>query len=168
MGLLELEPKKEIVPDGYKIKANGIFDFEELYQEMQRWFIHTGYSWKETRYLVSDQGQNRLSEISWLCIKKIDEYMTYKFEAYIKVNVSEVEVTIENAKKKTNKGSIEFRFRGDMEKNVAIWNKKFMGHFLGLIYEKVLIRNRLGDNEDKLKAESQRFFNEIKSYLQIR
>lgn len=169
MAIVKLDDKEEIIPNGYKIKASPVFDFEELYIEMQRWFVHFGYDWKETRYLISDQPNGkRLSEISWECTKKVDEYITYTFNIDMKATLAEVEVNVENVKKKMNKGSMEFRFKGMMHKNVKIWEQKIFGQFLRAIYEKILIKNRLDDSEDALLDESNRFFDEIKTYLNIR
>ena len=164
----KLSAEEDIIPDGYKIKASSVFALEELYVEMQRWFLHTGYDWKETRYLVSDMPNgSRLNEISWVCTRKVDEYVSYVFEMHLKATVSEVEVTIDNTKKKMDKGSVEYRFHGVMKKNVSVWDKKFFGQLLRLIYEKILISDRLGEYEERLGAESNAFFDEIKGYLGI-
>ncbi|MBU2590143.1 MAG: hypothetical protein KKA65_02215 [Nanoarchaeota archaeon] len=169
MAWAKIEDSLEIIPNGYKIKASTIFDFEELYIEMQRWFVHFGYNWTETRYLISDlPNGSRLSEISWVCNKKVDEYVSYNFNVDFKATISDVEVNIDNVKKKMNKGSVEFRFKGTMNKNTKVWEKKFFGQLLGAIYEKILIRDRLSETEDRLLGESNKFFDEIKTYLNIK
>lgn len=169
MALVKLDKELEVIPNGYKIKASTVFDFEELYIEMQRWFLHFGYDWKETRYLINSlPNGSTLSEISWVCSKKVDEYVSYTMNVDFKATVSDVEVNVDNVKKKMNKGSVEFRFKGIMYKNTKVWEKKFFGRLLGAIYEKILIRDRLGDIEDNLLGESNRLFDEIKTYLNIR
>ncbi len=165
----KLDDVIEIIPDGYKIKASAVLDMEELYVEMQRWFTHTGYSWTERKYLVSDQPSGaKLHEISWICTRKVDEYVKYILNVHIKATISVVEVSIEQSKKNMHKGSIEFRFKGDMIKDVEIWKKKMFGKFLRLIYERVLIKKRLNEYEDILENESKALFDEIKEYLGIK
>jgi len=169
MAWVKLENSEEIIPNGYKIKASTVFDFEELYIEMQRWFIHFGYNWNETRYLISDlPNGSKLSEITWVCTKKVDEYVSYTLNIDFKATVSDVEVNVDNVKKKMNKGSVEFRFKGIMYKNTKVWEKKFFGQLLRAIYEKILVKERLDNIEDSLLGESNKLFDEIKTYLNIR
>lgn len=167
--MVKIEPAEEIVPDGTKLKAKGVFDAEDLYVELHRWFTHFGYDWKETRYLSTDMPNgSKLTEISWKCSRIVDEYCTFVMDMHLKLTTTEVEAVIENAKKKMQNGTAEFRFRGMMNKNIAMWQNKPMGRLLHIIYERVLIRKRMLRNIEILKAEANRLFDEIKNYLGIR
>ncbi len=167
--LTKLEEKKTII-DAYKIKAASVFDMNELYESMSRWFEHKGYEWKELRYKRTDNPNGSVTtEIGWECTKKIDDYVKFVVTMGAQIVLTDVEVNLpNNAKKKMNKGSIESKFTAYLQKDVGIWEKKALGHLLGLIYEKILIRKRLEEYEKAMFAEINTFFDEVRLYLQIR
>lgn len=167
--LTKLEEKKAII-EAYKIKAATVFDMSELYESMQRWFEHKGYDWKEVRYKHVDMPDGRtLTEIGWECTKKIDDYVSFVVTMGAQITLSDVEVNMpNNVKKKMNKGTIEAKFGAYLKKNVSVWEKRALGHLLGLIYEKILIRKRLEEYEKAMFAEIHTFFDEVRLYLGIR
>lgn len=167
--LTKLDEKKTVI-DAYKIKAASVFDMGELYESMQRWFEHKGYAWKELRYKHIDRPDGgQTTEIGWECTKKIDDYVDFVVTMGAQIIVSDVEVNLpNNAKKKMQKGSIEMKYTGYLKKNVSVWEKRALGHLLGLIYEKILIRKRLEEYEKAMFAEIHLFFDEVRLYLQIR
>lgn len=165
--MYELEKETKII-DGYKLKSKGIFNFEELYQEMVKWFRHYDYEWKELEYKKTDNpdGSQRV-EIRWECPKKIDNYVSMLTTLFIRAGLADVEVTIGNEKKKMNKGDCEIKFDTKIIKKVDIWKDKPMGQAVGLIYDKILIKERLKYYEEEALKESQKLINEVKEYLQI-
>jgi len=169
MAWIELSEKEDIIPNGYQIKQGGIFSLEELYMELQRWFLHYEYDWKETKYRNVDQpGGGKQVEIMWECTKKADEYVKFVVKTHIQTFMSDVEVPVEGgAKKKMNKGSIEFRFHAYMVKNVSIWKNHWWGTLGRIIYEKFLIKDRLENYGAELFGEMQKLFSEIKAHLQL-
>jgi len=55
-----------------------------------------------------------------------------------------------------------------MKKKTDIWKDKMFGEFLGLVYEKILIKKRLDEYEKALYNEAHKLFGELRAYLQIR
>lgn len=167
--LTKLEEKKKLI-DGTKIKAAGTFDAGELYEQMQRWFVHKGYDWKELRYKAVDTPEGgRLTEIKWEASKAVDDYVTAIIEVDAQFMVSEVEATLpNNAKKKMHKGSVEFKFTAYLKKNIEVWKSKLFGDFLGLVYEKILIFNRLKEYEKGHIAETAQLMEEVRLYLGLK
>lgn len=165
----KLEEKKTII-DGYKIKAGTTFDMGELYESMHRWFTQKGYDWKEIRYKKVEMPEGSvLTDMQWECSKALDDYVSFVVDVGIQVNVSDVEVSLpNNIKKKMNKGSVEMKFSGNIRKNINVWESRTMGNFLGLVYEKILIRKRLKAYETAMFEEMGVFFDEIRLYLGIR
>jgi len=165
----KLEEKK-VMFDAYKIKAGTTFDMGELYESMHRWFVQKGYNWKEIRYKHVDNPNGSVTtEIGWECSKPLDDYVTFIVEMGAQIIVSEAEVALpNNAKKKMHKGTIEMKFSAYINKDIKVWEGKTMGGFLGLVYEKILIRKRLEEYEKAMFAEINTFFDEIRLYLQIR
>lgn len=171
-----------LIPDAYKIKAGGVFDLEELYTELVRWFEFNGYTWRETKYRVVEM-PNGLSqiEIKWECEKQPvkGEYLTYILNMQWQAFVSEVEVSADGVKKKMNKGSIEFRFGSVLKRNVKAFspdekdakNRIFMkggfGEFIMAIYEQFVIRKQVDYYKGYFFGETQKLFDEIKAFLQL-
>lgn len=171
-----------LIPGNYKIKAGGVFDLEELYVEMVRWFEFNGYTWRETKYRVVEM-PNGLSqiEIKWECDKQGTDYLKYYFTMHWQAFVSEVEVNVDGVKKKMNKGSIEFRFESTLKRNVAAFSpeegsdeeKKRMilkgsfGKFIMTIYDRLIVKDQVNYYKGYFFGESQRLFDEIKAFLQL-
>ncbi len=168
MGLLELPDTIAIIPNGYKIKWGGLFDLEEVYNEMYRWFMHYDYDWKETKYRVIDMpGGGKQIEIKWQLSRKPDDYSKYVFNVHIQVFGSEAEVNVDNIKKKMYKGSLEYRVEAHIERNGKVWRDSFWGKAQRHIYEKAIIRSRLELQEEEFFVECQKFFSELKSFLSM-
>lgn len=169
--MIKTDPIKavsDVIPNGYQIKAGGIFNLQELYAELQRWFIHYGYDWKEIKYRNVDQpGGGKQVEIMWACEQEVDDYVTWVIKTHIQTFMSDTEIPVEGGKKKVNNGSIEFRFHAYMKKNIEIWDKHWWGNLGKVIYEKILAKQRLGDYEDQLYGDAQNLFSEIKAHLQL-
>ncbi len=162
-----VEEKNKII-DGFKLKSKCIFSFEELYQEMVKWFRHYNYEWKELEYKKIDNPDgSQTAEVRWECLKKVDDYVSVLANIFVRAIMSSVEVTIGNEKKMMNKGDVEVKFDTAMMKNVSVWENKPMGKVAGLIYDKVLIKERLRYYEDEIRNESVKLINEVKEYLSI-
>ncbi len=165
--MYELEGKNKLI-DGYKLKSKGIFNFEELYIEMVNWFKHYGYDWKELEYKKIDNPNGSQSvELRWECQKEIDKYVSMQTDIFLRANISDVEITIGNEKKKMNKGDAELKFTTTMIKNITVWENKPFGKAAGLIYDKILIKDRLDYYEREIVGETQKLIGEVKEYLQI-
>ncbi len=162
-----LSDKSKII-DGMKIKNKGLFTFEELYQEMIKWFRHYGYDWKELEYKrVDNPDGSQMIDVRWECPKKIDNYVSVVTNIFIKTTFSKVEVSIGNEKKMMDKGDCEVKLDVAMLKNVAVWEGRPLGQVAGLVYDKILIKERLRYYEDEIRNESIKLINEVKEYLAI-
>ncbi len=165
--MYELEEKSKII-DGYKIQSKGIFNFEELYKEMHNWFKHYSYDWKELEYKkVENPDNTQTVELRWECPKKVDNYVSMLTSIFIQARIGDVDVNIGNEKKRMNSGYVMLQFNTVMLKNVSSWKGKPMGQLSGLIYEKILIKDRLRAYEDEIRGETMKLMNEVKEYLQI-
>ena len=108
-------------------------------------------------------------ELKWECPKKPsgEDYVTYHISLHWQAFLKDVEVNVENIKKKMNKGSVELRFEVFLKKDIKVWTEKPLGKLLGTVYEKILIRDRLDKHEELLFAEAHQLFDEIRAFLQI-
>ncbi len=163
---IELSEKTQLVPFGSKLKFSGMFDLQELYEELERWFKHFGYEWKETKYRSYEQpsGMQQI-EIWWECTRQVDDYQTFTIDLHWQAIVKDVEATIDGVKRTLKKGSAEFRTGAYVSKNVPESWKKPLGKIFWLIYERILIKKRLEDYEAILFGEAQRCYDEIRAFF---
>ncbi len=157
-----------IIADGYKIKAKGVYNLEDLYVELNQWFIHMGYDWKELEYkVVSGKGGSQHLEILWEGEKKVDEYTNFIIRLNLGADISDAEVTLDGgAKVKRQKGALEFRSEAFMLRNKDVWKGKFMGNQLAKLYE-ILIRDRLKAQGGQLYGEAHKLYDELKAFMMI-
>ncbi|MDP3728965.1 MAG: hypothetical protein Q8R18_05965 [bacterium] len=160
--------KIEIIKDGYKIKAKGVYNLEDLYVELNQWFTHMGYDWKEIEYkVVAGKGGSQHLEILWQGVKEIGGYSTFIIKLNLAADITDVEVTLDGgAKVKRQKGTLEFRSAAYIKRNINIWKGKFMGNILAKLYE-ILIRDRLRAEEGQLYGEAHKLYDELKAFMMI-
>jgi hypothetical protein len=179
------DPRKQsidIIGFGYKIKAGGMLDFEELYQELQRWFTYMGYTWQETKYrVIENPDGSKQVELKWVCPKEVDDYVNFEIRMDLQVFHSDIEANVDGVKKKLQNGGFEFRLGAKYEKNwkefwiphKKILNEKDEDMAVGFkrfkkdIYERVLIKDRIEAYEAQLYTEAHMLFDEIKAYMKL-
>lgn len=184
MAIVNFKIPEEIVliPDAYKIKAGGVFDLEELYTELIRWFEFNKYEWRETKYRHAEMPNGLAQiEIKWECKKEGNDYLAYELSMHWQAFISEVEVNVDGIKKKMNKGTIELRFGGKLKRNIKafmpdkdsdeykkrIFLKGAFGRFIFTIYDQIIAKSQIDYYKGFFFGESQKLFDEIKAFLQI-
>ena len=157
-----------VIKDGYKIKAKGVYNVEDLYVELNQWFEHMGYAWKELEYkVITGKGGSQRLEILWMGIKKVNDYSTFVIRLNLGADITDVEVTLDNgAKVKRQKGTLEFRSEAKILRNTAVWQGKFMGNFFAKLYE-LIIRERLTFEKLQLYGEAHKLYDELKAFMMI-
>lgn len=162
--------KLQVIPGGYKIKAKGIYNIEDLYQEMQLWFQHMGYKWREVeyRYTIGRDG-NKVIEFVWIGEKNPSshKYSTYYISIGLQAVGSDVDVTLDTgAKVKRFKGSLEFRTEAYIQRNVDLFINTPFPSLMLKVYE-ILTRDRLKAEWDELFTEANKLYDELKAFLII-
>jgi len=171
------EPSKEemIVKFGYKIKAKGTYNMDDLYKELFFWTDHYGYKWYELQYRKIDMGNGAYRlELIWLYEKELDEYSTFIIDLHLAADLSDVEVTSKDTgqKGKQQKGTIEFRAGAKIKKNTDVWKKSLIGKipqirsFNAKLYD-VLNRERLNQQKEDCYTEVHKLFDELKAFMMI-
>ncbi len=158
----EIEPKKEKIYSGVKIKQDSIFSLEELYKLMYRWFETKGYSFSETEY--RKYGTGDMVEIIWGAEKEIDNYAKITIDiTFLITGLEKVEIEIEGAKSKSNKGTVEMKF----DVNLILDYKKKYGPLMRKIYHSFMIKTRIEDYKKKAASDANDFFSEIRAFLKL-
>ena len=168
VAITSVPDKVEIIKDGYKIKAKGVYNLEDLYLELHQWFDHMGYVWKELEYkMVMGKGGSQRLEILWQGTKEITKYSSFVIKLNLGADISEVEVTLDNGGKvKRQKGALEFRSAAWIARNTDAWKGKVMGNKLAKLYE-ILTRDRLNAEKLQLYGESHKLYDELKAFMMI-
>lgn len=168
VAITSVPDKIVVIKDGYKIKAKGVYNLEDLYVELNQWFEHMGYAWKEIEYkVIMGKGGFQRLEILWQGTKKVTDYTSFVIRLNLGADISEVEVTLDNGGKvKRQKGALEFRSEAYILHNRDVWKDKIMGNQLAKLYE-ILIKDRLQAEFGQLYGEAHKLYDELKAFMMI-
>ena len=152
-----------------KVRQAAIFDFKELYRFLYMWLIDENYFVVEKTYSEKITPAGKEVEIEWDAKKKISDY--FRFNLRIKwriLGMTDVEVEDNGKKLKLNKGNVEIRTEGVLEKDYENrWEKNPFLKFLRSIYDRYVIRTRIDEYESKIHRESDEFLAQAKAFLAL-
>ena len=160
--------QKDFVASAIKVKQRGIFDLDELYLLLYKWFELYGYDFQEEEYRdIEKEGKKNL-EIRWYAEKKIDDYIKFVMKiSMMIVGLEEVELEEEGIKRKSKKGTIEIRFDAYLLKD---YEDRWQGSaikFLREVYDKFIIKGRIESLEEELHDNLYKFIDELKAFLNM-
>lgn len=153
-----------------KFKFEGTFDFKETYNFVYKWLNDYGYILiQEKNYVEKIKPEGKEVEITWEAKKKVSDY----FRLFLRLNwlitgMTNVEIERNGVKIKTNKGRIEIKITGFLEKDYEHrWEVTSISKFLRGIYDRYIIRSRIESYEDKIREEVDELVAQSKSYLEL-
>ncbi len=153
-----------------KIKSSGIFDFADFYKFCYDWLSEElKFEVSEDKYSEKLSGDSKNIEIEWTCWRKITDYFKFEIKVYYRIlGLTNVEITKNGVKVKTNKGSVEMTVKGNLIKDYQgkFESSAFQKALRG-IYEKWIIYSRVNDYEDKLIGNCEELLNQAKAYLDL-
>ncbi len=153
-----------------KIKHSGVFDFKETYRVLFEWLVDQGYDINEKSYKENiGAGGVKELEINWDATKKVSDYFQFEIIAnWHIIGMSSVEVEIDGAKQKMNKGQFELEIKSVLLKDYEDkWSGKPFVKFLRTVYDKYLIKERIEQYEGKLIGEMDEFVAQCKAFLNL-
>jgi hypothetical protein len=160
--------EKDKIFDG-KIKQSGIFDFKELYSFAYDWLSDQGYGITERAYGEQVTGDSKKVDITWEAKKKVSDY----FKFFIKMDwqllgLKSIKVKKDDKEISMNSGSVEIKFKAFIIKDYENrWEEQPFWKFLRGVYDRYVIRTRIDEYEDKIRAELGELIAQIKSFLAI-
>lgn len=160
--------EKDTIFDG-KVKQTDIFDFKELYNFLYKWLIDEGYKVVEKNYAEKVTPGGKEIDVEWEATKKISDYFRFVLKPRWKIlGMNDVEVEKNGKKLKMNKGQVEIKLGGILEKDYeARWEGNAFFKFLRGVYDRYIIRARIEDYEKKLFGEADEFLVQMKSFLAL-
>lgn len=151
------------------IRHKGVFNLEELFKVMRRWFMDQGYEWHEKvvkHKVPSPAGAE--DQYFWHNWKYVTEYAKFTIDLYMHIwDNKEVEVVRDGKKQTLNQCAIFFEitpdlsldYQGRFEKN------KFLLRLREWFHEYVW-KNEIEDGwEDEAYYRAYKFHRVIKEYL---
>jgi len=153
------------------IKHKGIFSLDELYKAIKAWLNFEGYgdekkTFKEELYVERIKGDSKQIEIRWKAEKFAGEYFSYLMRlTYLVVGLQDVELEVEGKKIGSQKLELELRLDASLIRNRQ---NKFKNNFIKNIYEKYIIKERIGAHEEAIYKKAYGLANEIKRFLELR
>ncbi len=160
--------QRDVVASGIKIKQRSVFNLDELYKIMWRWFELYGYSMQELEYRDSLEGGSKHLEIKWISRKQIDEYIEFHIVTnFLILGLEKAEIEQDGVKSKLDKGEVEMNFTAFINKDPEDkwdngWNRVIRG-----FYDKYVIRSRIESLEGELYEELYKLLDEIKAFLNL-
>ncbi len=153
-----------------KMKYEGIYNLKEFYRFCYDWLKdETGLLLMEDKYKEKIKGEGKDVEIVWTGIREVTDY--FKFEVKVEFRIlglTEVEITQNGKKVKTNKGSVEVGVKGSVCRDYkGKFEKNAFQKFLRGIYEKSVIPSRIEHFHELLIEDCDEFLSQAKAYLDL-
>lgn len=162
--------ERDYIAKNLKLKQKSIFDMGELYKLMFRWFSQHNYDFQEKEYLekAKPDGAKTL-EIGWIASRKISDYIKFYIKIkFLVIGLKDVEIEVDNMKRKTNSGDCEMRFDAWLEMDYeGKWEGNPVTKFFREFYNKYMIKGRIEDYEAQLHEELYELLGEIKALLNL-
>lgn len=161
--------EKEIIFSS-KVKNSGIFSFKDFYKFCHIWLTDEGgFDVAEEKYKEKLIGNAKNIEIEWTASKKVTDYFKFEIKITFKIeDLTDVEVTKDGAKAKTNKGAVEIGLKGILIRDYdGKFDKDAFRKFLRGIYERYVIPSRIKDFETNLITICNEFLEQAKAYLDL-
>ncbi len=160
--------QRDVVVSGVKIKQRSVFNLDELYKIIWRWFELYGYSVQELEYRDSMEGGSKHLEIKWKSTKTIDDYMEFVIITnFLILGLESVELEQDGVKIKTNKGEVEMNFSAFINKDYQEKWEKGYNLIIRNIYDRYVIKGRISSLEGEIYEELYKLLDEIKAYLNL-
>lgn len=150
-----------------KIAQDSVFDIEELYKVLFRWFENNGYEFYEKEYIDADEPRGKHIEFFWTAEKDADAYLRYGIDVNVNVSgLKPVEIDKGGMKVKSSSASMTIRISAYAIKDPKnSWSDS--GKLMRLVYEKVLIAKRLATQLQSFEREVGLLVNEMRSFLSM-
>lgn len=159
--------KKEIYVE--KLTQVGYWDYNETYIMLYNWLKDHGYNVTENVYKEKLTSGGKEIIIDWDATKKVTDYFKHKINLQWHIlTMKDAEVEIDGKKVKTNKGELEIKFKGIIEKDYEKrWEDKPIHKFMRGLYEEYVIRKTIDEYEDDIEDDTKEIISDLKAFLRI-
>ncbi|MFC1685507.1 hypothetical protein ACFLZZ_00615 [Nanoarchaeota archaeon] len=150
-----------------KLVHDGIFDLKNTYNFLYTLLTDDEFSMEENSYKEKNAGTSKEIEIAWTAKKKISDYFRFLVKISWRVlGMQTVEVTKDGQKVKMNKGLLEIKIAGFLERDYENkWESSALYKFLRGVYDQFVVAKTIKGYEGKLGEEMSAAINQLKSFL---
>lgn len=150
------------------VKYKGIFDLQELYALIKKWYDERKFEFHEYNYKAKQPSVGEL-DMYFRGFRKDSEWLRIWMVVYIKFwNLEEIEVIKEGKKAVMNRGRLRIYFEPDMEYDYE--NKFGSSKFFEMLrdfYVKYVWFKKYRLYADKIEYETHGFAEQVKQLLQM-
>jgi len=161
--------EREKIIDELRLSYEGLFDVNELYLAIDKWFRDKGYDKRELKNIEYVKPEGKFIELRIMPWKKITDYA--KIEIKIRMQMSdikEVEVEKDNHKIKLNQGKIQMIFDGFLTTDYENkWEGKPTYVFLRTLFDKFIYKGYTAKFQSQVAEDVNHIHTTIKSFLNL-
>src|SRR3989338_2413720 len=161
--------ERKIVIDTLQLNYQGLFNMNELYLIIDKWFREKGYDKYEKKNFEHVYKDGKQIEIEMEPWKKTTDYAKAIIKTNILVtNLKEVVIKKDKFTVKTNQGKILITFMGFLETDYeGRWESKAWVYFLRTMFDQYIYRIHTDKFEGYVAEDVNHLYNTIKAYLNI-
>ena len=161
--------EKNLVIDGLELKYKGLFNLRNLLDKIDELMAEKGYSKSEKRRTESVRPTAKEFSIELRPVKKKEEYFDLMIKTIIKItNLEEVEVIVDEVKKKMHKGEIDITFFAFALTDLkARWEQTPWYYFLRAMFERIFFKVHYDRHIKELMDDTHFIYNNIKAHLNL-
>ena len=158
-------PERDYVDQDFKFSYTGIFDDDELYKALYRWFRKHGYTWRELDCRDYKIEGKRRCFIKWEAEKEISDYVQYKIET--EITMTNCQDVIADKKKKM-RATLTMKFSAYLWSDYEeAWVRSSFLKFLKEFSDKYFFGSKTKRMQHELKNELHELVTELKNYLNL-
>jgi hypothetical protein len=153
-----------------KIKYTGIVNFADFYKFCYEWLRdELGVTMTENKYAEKLSGDSKNIDVEWTGSSTLSDYFKMDIKVTFRVlGLTNIEITQDREKIKTNKGAVEIGIGGTLVKDhQGKFEKTGFQKFLRGIYEKTVIPGRVNQMQEKVIGGCDEFLAQAKAYLDL-
>jgi len=149
-----------------KVKHDGIFNFKETYGFLHTLLTDLGYAVEEKGYGEKTKPEGKEIDVHWVAKRKISDYFRFILKIDWLVHMTPVEVVRDGVKIKANKGDIEIKIIGFLERDYEHkWEATAFLRFLRGVYDRYIIKTTIEGYAEDLISDVNEMTNQLKAFL---
>jgi hypothetical protein len=161
--------EKEKVIDELRLQYEGLFDINELYHTIDRWFREKQYDKREIKNVEFVKPEGKYVELWLMPWKKITDYAKIEIKIRLIIeNLKEVEVEKDNHKVKMNQGTIKMVIDGFLTTDYENkWEGKPTYVFIRTLFDKFIYKGYTSRFKGQVSEDVNHFHTTLKSFLNL-
>lgn len=159
--------EKNIIVDNFPISYEGLFDFNEFYMTLDKWFREKSYDKLEKKNSEVVTKTGRDIELVLKPYKKITDYAKIEFNIRIKViGMTDVIVKRNNMEMKLNKGKLALTLTSYLVTDYEnAWQSKPYFYFIRAVFDKWVYSSQTSKWEGQVSGDTNHLIHALRRFL---